>query len=54
LGGGHFGGGGFGGDRFGGHFHSGGFSRGGVDVVDTSCYRTIWTDFGPRRVNVCD
>jgi hypothetical protein len=55
LGGGHFGGGGFGGDHFGGgRFHGGGFFRGGVDVVDTSCYRTIWTDFGPRRVFVCD
>jgi hypothetical protein len=51
---GHMGGGGFGGGHFGGHFHGGGFFRGGVDVVGYSCYRTVWTDFGPRRVYVCD
>jgi hypothetical protein len=50
----HMGGGGFGGGHFGGHFHGGGLFRGGVDVVGYSCYRTIWTDFGPRRVYVCD
>jgi hypothetical protein len=50
----HMGGGGFGGGHFGGHFHGGGFFRGGVDVAEYSCYRTIWTDFGPRRVYVCD
>lgn len=58
FGGGHFGGGGghFGGGHFGGggHFHGGGFFRGGVVVVGDSCFRTVWTDFGPRRVYVCD
>jgi hypothetical protein len=50
----HMGGGGFGGGHFGGHFGGGGFFRGGVEDAGYSCYRTIWTDFGPRRVNVCD
>jgi hypothetical protein len=58
FGGGHFGGGGggihMGGGHFGGRFHGGGFFRGGVEDAGYSCYRTIWTDFGPRRVYVCD
>jgi hypothetical protein len=51
FGGGHFGGGHFGGGFHGGHhFHGGGvFIRAGY-----SCWRTVWTDFGPRRVYVCD
>lgn len=50
LGGGHLGGGHFGGGHF-GHFNGGGFGGGDVVVAD-SCYRTVFTDFGPRRV--CD
>jgi hypothetical protein len=62
FGGGHFGGGGgshFGGGHFagglgrllhGGRFHGDGFD----DDVSDSCYRTIFTNFGPRRVFVCD
>jgi hypothetical protein len=56
-GGGHFGGGHFGGGHFGGHHFGGGFHRfhgGGVYIVGGSCWRTVWTDFGPRRVYVCD
>lgn len=52
-GGSHFAGGG--GAHFGGGHFQGGFSRGGVIVVGGgSCWRTVWTDFGPRRVFVCD
>jgi hypothetical protein len=52
--GGHFGGGHFIGSHFGGgHFYHGGFFRGGIYAVGYSCYRTIWTDFGPRRIYVC-
>ena len=65
FGGGHFGGGHFGGSHFaggnfgGGHFRHGGFRGGidtvdGFDTVDNSCYQTILTDFGPRRINVCE
>ena len=66
FGGGHFGGGAgshFRGGHFagglgrllhGGHFHGGGFRDGFDDDVSDSCYRTIFTDFGPRRVFVCD
>jgi hypothetical protein len=25
-----------------------------VYIVGDSCWRTVWTDFGPRRVYVCD
>lgn len=56
---GHRGGGfhGFHGGGFHGHRHFGGrFFRGGGYgiVVSDSCYRIVYTDFGPRRVNVCD
>ncbi len=51
----HFGGGGSGGGSHfgGGHFH-GGFSGGVIIVGGGSCWRTVWTDFGPRRVFICD
>jgi hypothetical protein len=52
FGGGHFAGG-LGRLLHGGHFH-GGFFRDGFDDVSDSCYRTVFTDFGPRRVFVCD
>jgi uncharacterized membrane protein len=54
FGGGHGGGGHghFGGGHFGGGFHR--FHGGGVYVAGYSCWRTVWTDFGPRRVYVCD
>jgi len=54
----HFGGGhlagGFGRLLHGGHFHGGGFFHDGFDDASDSCYRTVFTDFGPRRVFVCD
>ena len=53
LGGGHLAGG-LGRLLHGGHFHGGGFFREGFDDVSDSCYRTVFTDFGPRRVFVCD
>jgi hypothetical protein len=52
FGGGHFAGG-LGRLLHGGHFH-GGFFRDGFDDMSDSCYRTVFTDFGPRRVFVCD
>jgi hypothetical protein len=55
----HFGGGrGFHGGFHGGwhhHFHRGfGFYRAGYYAGGDSCYRIVYTDFGPRRVYVCD
>jgi hypothetical protein len=51
-GGGHWGGGhghwGFGGGHYHNHFYRSSFFIGG------SCYKTVFTEFGPRRVNVCD
>jgi hypothetical protein len=52
----HFGSGHFAGGagRLFGHFHGRGFFRDDFDDVSDSCYRTVFTDFGPRRVYVCD
>jgi opacity protein-like surface antigen len=55
FGGGHFGGGGgfHGGFHGGGHFHGGGFVISTGYAAPYSCYRIVYADFGPRRVNVC-
>ena len=56
-GGGHWGGGHWGGGHWGhggywGHRHGRFF--GSSFYVGGSCYRTVFTEFGPRRVYVCD
>ena len=53
--GGHGGGmhmGNHGGDH-GGPFHHGNFWRRSAFFVGGSCYKTVWTNTGPRRVYVC-
>jgi hypothetical protein len=55
-GGGHGGGmhmGGHGGGH-GGYFRHGHFWGGRGYFVGSSCYRTVWTNVGPQRVNVCE
>ena len=55
-GGGHGGGmhmGGHGGGH-GGYFRHGRFWGGSGYFVGSSCYRTVWTNVGPQRVNVCE
>ena len=42
-----------GGDQ-GGHFHHGNFWRRSAFFVGGSCYKTVWTNTGPRRVYVCE
>lgn len=48
---GHFGGH-FGERHFGHHFHGGWFFRAGY--VGDSCYRTVFTDLGPRTIDICE
>jgi hypothetical protein len=45
-------GGGHGG-HWGGNFRHGRFYRSGF-YIGGSCYKTVFTEFGPRRINVCD
>ncbi len=59
AGGGHGGGHGVhgGGHGFGGHWGGGyrhGRYYGSAFYVGGSCYKTVFTEFGPRRVNVCN
>lgn len=42
------------GGHHGGHFRHGGFWGGGIYVAGGSCWKTVWTDMGPRRVYVCN
>jgi hypothetical protein len=48
----HGGGHGFGGQWSGGHRH--GRFYGSAFYAGGTCYRTVFTEFGPRRVNVCN
>jgi hypothetical protein len=45
-------GGGHGG-HWGGNFRHGRFYRSAF-YIGGSCYKTVFTEFGPRRINVCD
>ena len=38
----------------GGYFRHGRFWGGSGYFVGSSCYRTVWTNVGPQRVNVCE
>jgi hypothetical protein len=52
----HGGGHGFGHGHHGGHYGHGWGHRHrhfGSFYVGGSCWRTVWSDFGPRRVYVC-
>jgi hypothetical protein len=48
--GGHFGGHHF--RHFGHHFHGHRFFRAGY--VGDPCYRTVFTEFGPRTIDICE
>ena len=51
---GHGGGGGSHGGGHGGYFRHGRFWGGSGYFVGSSCYRTVWTNVGPQRINVCE
>jgi hypothetical protein len=41
------------GGHWGGNFRHGRFYRSAF-YIGGSCYKTVFTEFGPRRINVCD